>query len=155
VFLQILFKTIYIESTVVIFLGNKTDLAICVVNVFDDFCVEKILRMKIFDVFFIFRGLLIWLLFIFVEILFYIYQQLRNGIGLVIPIHVTKNMHLFQVHLVFSPSFSKKKSKFLFHIFEPVIPIFKIHTVELDYTIKDSPMQCSYWVLTFSGNCIQ
>ena len=43
----------------VIFLENESDLAIRVVDVLDDFRVMKVLLMKIFDVFLVFRGLLL------------------------------------------------------------------------------------------------
>jgi len=60
-------KHIYIASTVVIFLENESDLAIrCVVNVLDDFRVEQVLGMKVFNVFLVFCGLLLGLLFIVV-----------------------------------------------------------------------------------------
>jgi len=48
---------------VVIFLENESDLAIRVVNVLDDFHMEQVLGMKVFNVFLVFRGLLLGLLF--------------------------------------------------------------------------------------------
>jgi len=59
-------KHIYIVSTVVIFLENESDLAIRVVNVLDDFRVEKVLGMQFFNVFLVFGGLLLGLVFIVV-----------------------------------------------------------------------------------------
>jgi len=51
---------------VVIFLENESDLAIRVVNVLDDFRVEKVLGMQFFNVFLVFGGLLLGLVFIVV-----------------------------------------------------------------------------------------